>query len=225
MTAPIRVFLLDDHEIVRRGIADLLNAQDDIDVVGEAGSAASAVPRIRATTPDVALLDVRLPDGSGIDVCREVNNLDTPVRCVMLTAYDDEDALYSAVLAGAAGYVLKDIRGTRLIEAIRDVAAGRELISREVKGLVTRRLTARPAAPSGAEVLGLRERQILALIADGLTNRQIGVQLGLAEKTVKNYVSALLSKLGLERRTQAAVFAVEHRATAPAETTGPSALP
>lgn len=225
MTAPIRVFLLDDHEIVRRGIADLLNAQDGIDVVGEAGSAASAVPRIRATTPDVALLDVRLPDGSGIDVCRELSDQDTPVKCLMLTAYDDEDALYAAVLAGAAGYVLKDIRGTRLIEAIRDVAAGRELISREVKDLVARRLTARPTVTSGDDGLGLRERQILALIADGLTNRQIGVQLGLAEKTVKNYVSTLLAKLGLERRTQAAVFAVEHRGANRARTTGPSTLP
>ncbi|MGA1837678.1 response regulator transcription factor [Herbiconiux sp. 11R-BC] len=216
----IRLFLVDDHEIVRRGVAELLGAEPDIEVVGEAGSAGEALGRIQATAPDVALLDVRLPDGSGIDLCRQLLSRPggagpgTPngLRCLMLTAYDDDDALLAAVVAGASGYVLKDVRGTRLADSVRAVASGRSLMD----PALTRRVAERMRARSGETdprfaSLGLRERQILALIADGMTNRQIGEQLSLAEKTVKNYVSSLLSKLGLERRTQAAVFELEHR--------------
>jgi DNA-binding NarL/FixJ family response regulator len=208
---PIRVFLVDDHEIVRRGIADLLDAETDIEVVGEAGTAAQARARIAATNPDVAVLDVRLPDGSGIDVCREVRSSQPGVRCIILTAYDDDDALRAAVIAGASGYVLKDIRGGKLIESVRRAAAGKNLIDPAIAQRVVSQLKSTTPADPLLDALSLRERQILALIADGLTNRQIGDRLTLAEKTVKNYVSSLLSKLGLEHRTQAAIFHVEHR--------------
>jgi DNA-binding NarL/FixJ family response regulator len=205
-----RVFLLDDHEIVRRGIADLIDAEPDLDVVGEAGTAAQAIGRIAATRPDVAVLDVHLPDGSGIDVCREVRSAHPEVACLILTAFDDDKASYAAVLAGASGYVLKDIRGQGLIDGIRKVARGGSLVDAAMtKRVVTRMQEQKPASP---EVdLTLRERQVLALIADGLTNRQIGERLELAEKTVKNYVSGLLMKLGMERRTQAAVYGASHR--------------
>ncbi|HEY8911858.1 response regulator transcription factor [Lacisediminihabitans sp.] len=202
----IRVFLVDDHEIVRRGIADLLNAEPDIEVVGEAGTAAQARARIAATLPDVALLDVRLPDGSGIDVCRDVRSKSPEVRCLMVTAYDDDEALSAAVVAGAAGYVLKDVRGSGLVESIRKVAAGRTLIDPALSRRVVQRMEHTRDSDPRLGSLSARERQILSLIADGLTNRQIGVELSLAEKTVKNYVSSLLSKLGLQRRTQAAVL-------------------
>lgn len=198
-----RVFLVDDHEIVRRGVADLINAESDLEVVGEASTARLALGRIAATLPDVAVLDVRLPDGSGIDLCREIRSAYPQIHCLMLTAYDDDEASYTAVLAGAAGYVLKDIKGQGLLESIRKVAAGRNLMDRTV----TKRVVESAVAVRGAEaVLSVRERQVLDLIAEGLTNRQIGEALELAEKTVKNYVSGLLSKLGMERRTQAAVY-------------------
>ena len=211
MTAGIRVFLVDDHEIVRRGIADLLNAEPDIDVVGEASSAAQAVGRLAATVPDVAVLDVRLPDGNGIDVCRDIRSQHPEVRCLILTGYDDDEAINAAVLAGASGYVLKDVRGSGLIEAIRTVAAGRSLIAPALSRRVIEKIETESAEDPRLGSLSLRESQILALIADGLTNRQIGWELGLAEKTIKNYVSGLLSKLGLQRRTQAAILRLGQR--------------
>jgi two-component system response regulator DevR len=206
---PIRVFLLDDHEIVRRGIADLLSAAEDMEVVGEAGTAAEALRRIPAVHPDVALLDGRLPDGSGIDVCREIRSSFPEIGCLILTSYDDDDALFAAVMAGASGYLLKEIRGSSLLDGIRQVKAGRSLLDPTVTERVMRRL--REGKEQDPRLAGLteRERDILDLIADGLTNRQIGERLFLAEKTVKNYVSALLAKLGMQRRTQAAVFGSE----------------
>ncbi len=205
-----RVFLVDDHEIVRRGIAELIDAERDLEVVGESATAARALGRIRATTPDVVVLDVRLPDGNGIDLCREVRSANPDVRCIILTAYDDDEASRAAVFAGASAYVLKDIRGQKLIDSIRRVGAGEML----VRGDVTRQVVADLRQPSAPELpeLSLRERQVLDLIADGLTNRQIGERLELAEKTVKNYVSGLLAKLGMERRTQAAVFGASVKA-------------
>jgi DNA-binding NarL/FixJ family response regulator len=203
-----RVFLVDDHEIVRRGIADLIDAESDLEVVGEASTAQQALGRVSATMPDIVVLDVRLPDGSGVDVCRSILSAHPEMRCLMLTAYDDDQASYAAVLAGASGYVLKDIRGQKLVEGIRAVAAGRTLITRAVTDKVVSALTTPAASASASDLpeLTLRERQVLGLIADGLTNRQIGERLELAEKTVKNYVSGLLAKLGMERRTQAAVY-------------------
>ncbi|MGA0567406.1 response regulator [Rathayibacter sp. KR2-224] len=209
--APIRVFLADDHEIVRRGIAAMIDGQDDMEVVGEAATATQARMRIPAVLPDVAVLDVRMPDGSGIDVCRLVKQEHPQVRCLMLTAYDDEEALRVAVIAGADGYVIKDIRAGLLLDSIRAAAHGKRLIDPRLASRVSSQLRETSDDPRFTS-LGLRERQVLALIADGLTNRQIGERLGLAEKTVKNYVSSLLSKLGLERRTQAAVLHLEHRA-------------
>jgi DNA-binding NarL/FixJ family response regulator len=199
----IRVFLVDDHEIVRRGVADLINAERDLEVVGEASTIRQALARVGAVVPDVAVLDVRLPDGSGIDLCRDIRSAHPEVACLMLTAYDDDQASYTAVLAGAAGYVLKDIRGQGLLEGIRRVARGEQLVG----AAVSKRVVEQASAASGPDDgLSLRERQILELIAEGLTNRQIGERLELAEKTVKNYVSGLLAKLGMERRTQAAVY-------------------
>jgi two-component system response regulator DevR len=208
---PITVFLLDDHEIVRRGVADLLESAPDITVVGEAGTAAQALARIPALKPQVAVLDARLPDGSGIDVCRDIRSAMPEVRCLILTSYDDNDAIFAAVMAGAAGYLLKEIRGTSLLEAIRQVAAGKSLLDPSVTERLLARL--RDGTPTDPRIASLsdREREILGLIADGLTNRQIGERLFLAEKTVKNYVSALLAKLGMERRTQAAVYGAELR--------------
>jgi len=205
----IRVFLVDDHEIVRRGIADLVTGQSDLDVVGEASSVRQALARIEATSPDVAVLDVRLPDGSGIDLCREIRSRLPAIRCLILTGYDDDSAVHAAVLAGASGCILKNVGGASLVEAIRAVADGRSLLDAAVVGRATAELQRRADDPRLGS-LGLRERQILRLIAEGLTNRQIGDRLGIAEKTVKNYVSSLLGKLGLERRTQAAVFQLEH---------------
>jgi DNA-binding NarL/FixJ family response regulator len=203
-----RVFLVDDHEIVRRGIADIIDAERDLEVVGEASTAHQALGRVSATLPDVVVLDVRLPDGSGIDVCRSILSTHPTMRCLMLTAYDDDRASYAAVLAGASGYVLKDIRGQKLVEGIRAVAAGRTLLTRAVSDRVVDTLTGTAPSTGTRDIpeLTLRERQVLQLIADGLTNRQIGDELQLAEKTVKNYVSGLLAKLGMERRTQAAVY-------------------
>lgn len=205
---PTRVFILDDHEMVRRGLVELVDAQPDMVIVGEASTVQEARARIAATDPDVALLDVRLPDGSGIDVCRDLQSAGSRTHCLMLTAYDDEQALYSAVIAGASGYFLKDIRGPGLIDSIRLVAAGKSLLSPGLKHQASQALRAEVPSDLRLANLSLRERQILALIADGLTNRQIGERLAIAEKTVKNYVSGLLGKLGLERRTQAAVFAL-----------------
>ncbi|TFC12255.1 response regulator transcription factor [Cryobacterium algoritolerans] len=200
----IRVFLVDDHEVVRRGIADLINMEADLEVVGEASTARQALARVAATVPDVAVLDVRLPDGSGIDVCRAIRSQNPTVQCLIFTAFDDDEATYAAVLAGASGYVLKDIRGQRLIESIRRAALGEILVTPAVAAHVVSRLGTDRAEP--AATLSARERQVLELISRGLTNRQIGEQLELAEKTVKNYVSGLLGKLGMQRRTQAAVF-------------------
>jgi DNA-binding NarL/FixJ family response regulator len=209
----ISVFLLDDHEIVRRGIAQLLESEDDIVVVGEAGTAAHAMARIPALRPDVAILDVRLPDGEGITVCRDVRSaVSPPPACLMLTSYSDDEALFGAIMAGAAGYLLKQVTGVDLIGAVRTVAAGGSLLDPKATSVVLERLRKgdQPADPR-YESLSPQERRILGFIADGLTNRQIGAEMFLAEKTVKNYVSSLLHKLGFSRRTEAAVYAAEMR--------------
>jgi DNA-binding NarL/FixJ family response regulator len=209
-TAPegkIGVFLLDDHEIVRRGVRELLEAEPDITVVGEAGTAASALARIPALRPDVAVLDVRLPDGDGVSVCREIRSRMPEVACLMLTSFGDDEALFNAIMAGAAGYVLKQIRGTDLVGAVRAVASGQSLLDPDAASKVMRRMRDQTAHADPLAGLTGQERRILELIGEGLTNRQIGEQMYLAEKTVKNYVSALFAKLGMERRTQAAAYA------------------
>ncbi|MDT0307116.1 response regulator transcription factor [Streptomyces sp. DSM 44917] len=215
----ITVFLLDDHEVVRRGVHDLLAMEPDIEVIGEAGTAAEAMARIPAARPDVAVLDVRLPDGSGVEVCREVRSRDEHVKCLMLTSYADDEALFEAIMAGASGYVLKAIRGTELLSAVRDVAAGKSLLDPDATLRVLARLRGGGAPGEGAaaeddrlERLTDQERRILDLIGDGLTNRAIGEELHLAEKTIKNYVSSLLSKLGMERRSQAAAYVARRQA-------------
>jgi two-component system response regulator DevR len=205
----VRVFLLDDHEIVRRGLRDLLEAEDDLVVVGESESAQEAERMIPALRPDVAVLDARLPDGSGIDVCRSIRSKDPSIRALILTSYDDNQALFAAMMAGAAGYVLKQVRSHDLVAAIRAVAGGQSLLDPAVTTQVLDQLQSAPEEPDELASLTERERDILALIAEGLTNRQIGQRLFIAEKTVKNYVSSLLAKLGLERRTQAAVLAAK----------------
>lgn len=205
----VKVYLLDDHEVVRRGLKDLLESTGDIVVVGESGSAEDAAHRIPALRPDVAILDGRLPDGSGVDVCREVRSVDPSIKALILTSYDDDEALFAAILAGASGYVLKEISGTDLIGTVHRVAEGQSLIDPALTAKVLERVRhGEEEAPELAR-LTEREREILGLIAEGLTNRQIGDRLYLAEKTVKNYVSSLLAKLGLERRTQAAVLAAK----------------
>lgn len=212
MSDPVRVFLLDDHEIVRRGLADLLAEEDGIIVVGEAGEVTGAAEAILAAGTTVAVLDGRLPDGSGIDVCRDVKSAEPSIGCVILTSYDDDEAVLGAVLAGADGYLLKEVRATRLVDGIRRVAQGESLLDPEVVARVRSRMTAASAdARAGSPLADLtpREREIIALIAEGLSNREIAGRLFLAEKTVKNYVSGILSKLGLQRRTQAAVLATE----------------
>jgi len=209
-TEKITVFLLDDHEVVRRGLRDLLESDGDIEVVGESGSAQEAIRRIPALRPDVAILDGRLPDGSGIDVCREVRSRDPHIAALVLTSYDDDEALFSAIMAGAAGYVLKQVRGQDLLDAVRRVAAGQSLLDPAVTQQVLDRLREGPKQDTALEGLTEQERKVLELIGEGLTNRAIGERMFLAEKTVKNYVSSLLAKLGLERRTQAAVFASKH---------------
>ena len=203
----IRVYLLDDHEVVRTGLRELLEREPDIEVVGESGTAGEAQRRIPALRPDVAVLDARLPDGSGIDVCREIRSRDPNIKALILTSYDDDDALFAAIMAGAAGYVLKDIRSRDLVDGVRKVAAGQSLLDPAVTGQVLQRLRSGPAEDPRLAGLTSQEKRILSLIADGLSNRQIAEQMYLAEKTVKNYVSSLLAKLGMERRTQAAVFA------------------
>jgi DNA-binding NarL/FixJ family response regulator len=210
--APIRVFLLDDHEVVRRGLKDLLEDEPDIRVVGEASTAGQAVARGPALRPDVAVLDVRLPDGNGIAVCRELRSRMPDLPCLMLTSFDDDEALLDAILAGAAGYVLKQIKNSDLVEAVRTVASGQSMLDPATTGRLLDSLRGEPedAGEQGPlSDLAPREREILALIGDGLTNREIGKRLYLSEKTVKNNISRLLSKLGVERRIQAAVIATE----------------
>lgn len=204
----ITVFLLDDHEVVRRGVHELLSVEDDIEVVGEAGTAEDALVRIPATRPDVAVLDVRLPDGSGVEVCREIRSQDESIKCLMLTSYADDEALFDAIMAGASGYVLKAIRGSELLNAVRDVAAGKSLLDPVATARVLERLREGKKDRGDDKLAGLteQERKILDLIGEGLTNRVIGERLHLAEKTIKNYVSSLLSKLGMERRSQAAAY-------------------
>ncbi|MEU8006061.1 response regulator transcription factor [Catellatospora sp. NPDC049111] len=205
----IRVFLVDDHEVVRCGLRELLQADGDIEVVGESGSAVEATRRIPALRPDVAVLDARLPDGSGIDVCREIRSVDPAIQGLILTSYEDDEALFAAIMAGAAGYVLKQIKGTDLVDAVRRVAAGQSLLDPAVTRRVLERVRDPRHEPEHLKSLTEQERKVLGYIADGLTNRQIAAQMFLAEKTVKNYVSSLLCKLGLESRTQAAVLAVK----------------
>lgn len=202
-----RVFLLDDHELVRSGLRQLIEAEDDLEVVGEAATAGEARRRIPALRPDVAVLDARLPDGSGIEVCRDVRAVDPTIRALVLTSYDDDEALFAAIVSGAAGYVLKDIRSSDLVRGIRTVAAGGSLLDPTTTAHVLERLRSGPQEDRRLAGLTGQERRILELIADGLSNREIGARLHLAEKTVKNYVSSLLAKLGMQRRTQAAVFA------------------
>lgn len=204
---PIRVFLLDDHEVVRRGLRDLLDAAGGIEVVGEAGTADEALRRIPPTRPDVAILDVRLPDGDGVEVCREIRSTHPEVQCLILTSFSDDEALFQAIMAGAAGYLLKQVRGTDLVDAVRRVSGGQSLLDPAVTAQVLERLRTPPEADERLARLTEQERRILDLIAEGLTNRQIAQRIHLAEKTVKNYVSNLLAKLGMERRTQAAVYA------------------
>jgi len=210
----IRVFLLDDHELVRRGLADLLNLEEDLEVVGEAANRAEAMTRLAASRPDVAVLDVRLPDGTGVEVCRDISSDLPDLKCLMLTSYADDEALFDAIMAGASGYVLKDIRGHDLVEAIRAVAAGRSLLDPAATARVLERLRTREDEPKVEDALTDQERKILDLIGEGLTNRQIGERMFLAEKTVKNYVSSLLAKLGMERRTQAAAYVARRDAEA-----------
>ena len=202
----IRVFLMDDHEIVRRGLADLIGLERDMEVVGEASSTKDALIRIPAAKPDVAVLDVRLPDGSGVEVCRDIRSSMPEVQCLMLTSYADDEALFDAIMAGASGYVLKEIRGNDLIDAIRQVAGGKSLLDPQATQRVLDRLRNGEKHDDRLDVLSDQERRILDLIGEGMTNRQIGEAMHLAEKTVKNYVSSLLAKLGMERRTQAAAF-------------------
>jgi DNA-binding NarL/FixJ family response regulator len=201
------VFLLDDHEIVRRGVRELLEAEPDIAVVGEAGTAQAALDRVPALRPDVAVLDVRLPDGDGVSVCRALRSANPRTACLMLTSFGDDEALLDAVMAGAAGFVLKQIRGTDLVGAVRTVAAGKSMIDARTAGRVLSRAGEQARGEGRLAGLTGQEQRILELIGDGLTNRQIGERLQLAEKTVKNYVSGLFAKLGMERRTQAAAYA------------------
>ncbi|MBC7275773.1 MAG: response regulator transcription factor [Nocardioides sp.] len=202
----MRVFLLDDHEVIRRGIKDLLEDEDDMVVVGESGLADEARRRIPALRPDVAILDGRLPDGSGIDVCRDIRSVDPSIAALILTSFDDDDALFSAIMAGASGYILKQVRSADLVETVRQVAAGKSMLDPAVTAQVLERIRTGPKTNSAFERLTNHERRILECIGEGLTNRQIGKEMHLAEKTVKNYVSSLLAKLGVESRTQAAIM-------------------
>ncbi|MEU9020405.1 response regulator transcription factor [Actinomadura sp. NPDC048394] len=213
----IRVFLTDDHEVVRRGVAALLSAEDDIEVVGEAGTAEHALARIPAARPDVAVLDVRLPDGDGVSVCREIRSQMPELACLMLTSFDDEDALFQAVMAGASGYVLKQIHGSDLVGAVRTVASGQSLLDPRSTARMLQRIRARQEKKDPLKGLTEQERHILELIGEGLTNRQIGERLFLAEKTVKNYISSIFTKLGMSRRTQAAALAAQLKADAQKE--------
>jgi two-component system, NarL family, response regulator DevR len=209
----VRVFLLDDHEVVRRGVAELLEAEPDLTVVGEAATAAEALARVPAVRPDVAVLDVRLPDGDGVTVCRELRSQLPDLRCLMLTSFADDDALFDAIMAGASGYVLKQIRGTDLVGAVRTVASGQSLLDPRTTAKVLERMRTAAERKGPVSELSEQERTVLGLIGEGLTNREIGERMFLAEKTVKNYVSHLLAKLGMQRRTQAAILATELRRT------------
>ncbi|WP_409473867.1 response regulator [Streptomyces sp. HC307] len=212
--SPIRVFLLDDHEVVRRGVRDLLDDEPDISVVGEAGTVEQALVRVPALRPDVAVLDIRLPDGDGVTVCRELRSRMPELACLMLTSFDDEEALLDSIMAGASGYVLKQIQGSDLVSAVRTVARGQSLLDPSATTRLMARLRGgqqQEPEPDGLPGLTDREREILALIGEGLTNRQIGQRLYLAEKTVKNHISRLLAKLGVERRIQAAMIASQAR--------------
>ena len=212
------MFLLDDHEVVRRGVRALLESEGDIKVIGESSSAAEATARIPALRPQVALLDGRLPDGSGIEVCRQVRSVDPGIAALILTSYDDDDALFAAIMAGAAGYVLKQVHGGDLVAAVRRVAAGQSMLDPAVTDRVLARLRSGPHKDPLTKHLSPKEEQILDLVGEGLTNRQIAERLVLAEKTVKNYVSTLLGKLGVESRTQAAVLAARrNQARGPAD--------
>jgi DNA-binding NarL/FixJ family response regulator len=207
MHAMTRVFLLDDHEIVRRGLRELLEQEADLEIVGEAGTAEEAVSRIPPTRPDVALLDVRLPDGDGIEVCREVRSAHPEIRCLMLTSFADDEALFSAIMAGASGYLLKQVKGNDLVDAIRRVGNGESLLDPSMTARVLDRIRTGAEQEDELAALTEQERRVLDLIAEGLTNRQIAERMFLAEKTVKNYVSNLLAKLGMSRRSEAAAFA------------------
>ncbi|MHB1496451.1 MAG: response regulator [Acidimicrobiales bacterium] len=206
----VRVFLVDDHEVVRRGLRELFEPQEDLEVVGEAGNAEEALDRVLGAKPDVALLDVRLPGESGIELCRDLRTALPELRCLMLTSFADDDALFSAILAGASGYLLKEIRGPELVSAVRRVAAGQSLIDPALTATVMDRLRGHREDERLAK-LSPQERRILDLIAEGKTNRKIGTELYLAEKTVKNYVSNLLTKMGFARRTEAAVYATRSK--------------
>ncbi len=207
---PIRVYLLDDHELVRRGIRDLLESAGDIVVVGESGLAAEATRHIPALRPHVAILDGRLPDGSGIDVCREIRSRNPEIAALILTSYDDDEALFSAIMAGAAGYILKQIGGNDFVDTVRRVAAGQSTLDPAVTAQVLERVRNGPKVDPALEKLTDQEQRILDLIGQGMTNRQMAEEMFLAEKTVKNYVSSMLAKLGLESRTQAAIFSLKH---------------
>ena len=211
----VKVFLVDDHEVVRRGLIDLLGADPELDVVGEAGSVAEAMARIPAASPDVAVLDVRLPDGNGIELCRDLLSRMPELRCLILTSYTSDEAMLDAILAGASGYVVKDIKGMELARAVKEVGAGRSLLDNRAAAALMAKL--RGAAEKSDPLVGLtdQERTLLSLLSEGLTNKQIADRMFLAEKTVKNYVSRLLAKLGMERRTQAAVFATELKRSRP----------
>jgi DNA-binding NarL/FixJ family response regulator len=216
----VRVFLLDDHEIVRRGLRELLEVEDDLEVAGEAGTAEEALRRIPATRPDVALLDVRLPDGDGIEICREIRSAHPETACIMLTSLADDEAVYTAILAGASGYLLKQVKGNEILDGVRRVATGESLLDPKVTTRVLERLRNGPEEDEQLASLTEQERKLLDLVAEGLTNRQIGERMFLAEKTVKNYMSNLLAKLGMTRRTEAAVYAArlaERRRRRPAD--------
>ncbi|NKY25938.1 response regulator [Nocardia gamkensis] len=202
----ITVFLVDDHEIVRRGLADLLSHDPELSVIGEAGDVAQALARIPALRPDVAVLDVRLPDGNGIELCRDLLSKLDDLRCLILTSFTDEQAMLDAILAGASGYVVKDIKGMELAKAIKEIGAGRSLLDNRAAAALMQRLRTNTQQDGPLAGLTDQERKLLDLLGEGLTNRQIAERMFLAEKTVKNYVSRLLAKLGLERRTQAAVY-------------------
>ncbi len=211
----VKVFLVDDHEVVRRGLIDLLGADPELDVVGEAGSVAEAMVRIPATNPDVAVLDVRLPDGNGIELCRDLLSRMPDLRCLILTSYTSDEAMLDAILAGASGYVVKDIKGMELARAVKDVGAGRSLLDNRAAAALMAKLRGATETHDPLSGLTEQERTLLGLLSEGLTNKQIADRMFLAEKTVKNYVSRLLAKLGMERRTQAAVFATELKRSRP----------
>ncbi|GAB7142394.1 hypoxia response regulator transcription factor DosR/DevR [Mycobacterium riyadhense] len=211
----VTVFLVDDHEVVRRGLIDLLGADPELDVVGEAGSVAEAMARIPAASPDVAVLDVRLPDGNGIELCRDLLSRMPDLRCLILTSYTSDEAMLDAILAGASGYVVKDIKGMELARAVKEVGAGRSLLDNRAAAALMAKLRGATTERDPLSGLTDQERTLLGLLSEGLTNKQIADRMFLAEKTVKNYVSRLLAKLGMERRTQAAVFATELKRSRP----------